>query len=126
MRSRRLLRFTDTRLRGVSAEVQTRCRPRNTRGNQCKSNSLGGHRANTHVLSGQIEVRTSDVHYSRKPRRLAGGGRRRGDSARATGGGVTADRRGNSILPTVSSYLIEPIGRPLFTVVCILFSDNNE
>lgn len=42
------------------------------------------------------------------------------------GGGVTADRRGNSILPTVSSYLIEPIGRPLCTVVCILFSDNNE
>lgn len=29
------------------------------------------------------------------------------------GGGETADRRGNSILPTVSSYLIEPIGRPL-------------
>lgn len=42
------------------------------------------------------------------------------------GGGVTADRRGNSILPTVSSYLIEPIGRPLCTVVGILFSDNNE
>lgn len=122
MRSRRLLRFTDTRLRGVSAEV----RPRNTRENQCKSKSLGGQRANTHVLSRQIEVMTSDVHCLRKPRRLAGGGRRRGDSARATGGGVTADRRGNSILPTVSSYLIEPIGRPLCIVVCILFSDNNN
>lgn len=53
----------------------------------------GWAKSDTHVLSRQIEVRTSDVHYLRKPRRLAGDGRRRGDSARATAG----DRgRGNS------------------------------
>lgn len=33
------------------------------------------------------------------------------------GGGVTADRRGNSILPTVSSYLIKPISSPLCSFV---------
>lgn len=54
---------------------------------------LGGQGPSTHVLSKQIEVRTSVLHRLRQTRRLAAGGRRRGDSARATGG----DRgRGNS------------------------------